>query len=99
MDNQSSLIGNSLSDFENMGILGSGKFGTVYKMMSKINNKIYAVKCVEISKDPNVNINYENLKLIREKFIPSFINHPNIVKLYNKNDKNFFVSEFFEGKI
>ena len=88
-------IGNKISDFENLGLLGKGKFGAVYKMKSKFNNKIYAVKWL---KKPEDKEDEKNLK--REKFIMSQISHYNIVNLYRCfEDYNYtyFVSELIQG--
>ena len=90
-----STIGDKITDFIELNKLGNGQFGTVYKMKSKMNSQIYAVKFVPISRDK-----YENVKQQREKFIMSNIFHPNIVKLYTTfQDFNnlYLVSEFVEG--
>ena len=42
--NNEELIGNCLDDFEILKILGEGSFGCVFKVKSKKNNKIYALK-------------------------------------------------------
>ena len=88
-------IGNSISDFINLQRLGSGQFGTVFKMKSKKNGQIYAVKIVEKPKN-----NKEIVNLKREEFIMGQISHPNIVQLYGTfEDYNncYFISEFIEG--
>ena len=97
MNNQfnKETIGNKISDFQNLGVLGKGQFGAVLKMKSNINGQIYAVKWVELPKDEN------DLKnLIREQYIMNKISHPNIVTLYKtfEDEKySYFVSEFIDG--
>ena len=97
MNNQfnKETIGNQISDFQNLGLLGKGQFGAVYKMKSNINGQIYAVKWVGLPKDEN------DLKnLIREQYIMNKISHPNIVTLYRtfEDEKySYFVSEFING--
>ena len=92
---QSNQIGNNISDFINLKRLGNGQFGTVYKMRSKKNNQIYAVKVIEKPKN-----NKEFINIKREEFIMGKISHPNIVHLYGTfEDYNncYFISEFIEG--
>ena len=77
-------IGLKLSDFEEIKtenqeytILGKGNFGYVEKMKSKKNNKIYAIKKLDI------NSHHFNLKdFQRETEIMFMLNHGNIIKLY-----------------
>ena len=88
-------IGNNISDFINLQRLGSGQFGTVFKMRSKKNSQIYAVKIV---RKPTNDNEFVNLK--REEFIMGKISHQNIVQLYGTfEDYNncYFISEFIEG--
>ena len=37
-------VANTFEDFEVLQKLGKGAFGVVYKVLSKINNRIYAMK-------------------------------------------------------
>ena len=46
---EESDIGNHLSDFEILQVLGKGTFGFVAKVKSKIDLKIYAMKRVDLS--------------------------------------------------
>ena len=88
-------IGNKFTDFIQLNTIGSGSFGIVYKMKSKINGQIYAVKQL---KKPN---NENDLKnFLRETEIQSKLYHPNIVHLYNNFNDNYYcylVSEFVDG--
>ena len=96
IDNQFELIGNKISDFEQLEILGQGNYGLVNKMKSRINDKIYAVKSIPIPKNER-----ENIQALREQYIMCCLSHPNIVALYKTfQDGNnlYFVSEFIEGR-
>ena len=42
------LIGNNLEDFEILQVLGEGGFGKVFKVKSKLNNKVYAMKMIDL---------------------------------------------------
>jgi serine/threonine protein kinase len=79
-----SLIGDKSSDYEILRKLGEGSFGQVFKVRCKINNKIYAMK----------KLNIENLKITNKKAYILALNetsflqglkHPHIIKYY----KNF----------
>ena len=79
-----SLIGGKSSDYEILRKLGEGAFGHVFKVRCKLNNKIYAMK----------RLNIENLKVQNKKAYILALNetsfleglkHPHIIKYY----KNF----------
>ena len=88
-------FGNQINDFRLLEVLGSGRFGTVFKMISNINGKIYAVKRLE--KTNNIS---QSKNLLREQLIQSNVDHPNIVHLYGDfEDNNYYylVLEFFNS--
>ena len=94
MNNHFDQIGNHFSDFIKLDYLGNGQFGHVYKMKSKLNGQIYAVKQVLIP-------NGKNKSLMREECIMGSISHPNIVHLYKTFEDNYncyFVSELIQGQ-
>ena len=41
-------VGNKFEDFEILQKLGEGQFGKVFKVISKLNNKVYAMKTVNL---------------------------------------------------
>jgi len=41
-------IGSKSEDFEIIQLLGEGGFGKVFKVISKINNKVYAMKVADL---------------------------------------------------
>ena len=65
-------IGESPKDFEIIKLLGKGAFGKVYKVKSKKNKELYAMKIF----DKNIETINKNLEI---KLNP----HPNIIKIYN----------------
>ena len=86
----------NLRDFDIGDLLGSGAFGSVYKVTHKQNKKIYALKVIEKS-----NIKKHNLaqQMQNEVKIMYSLKHDNIVQLYNhfEDDENIYlVIEFAE---
>ena len=79
-----SLLGNSSSDYEILKILGEGKFGKVFKVRCKKNNKIYAMKMVNIMELRKTNEKAYILALKEQTFLEGLKN-PHIIKYY----KNF----------
>ena len=77
-------IGTKLADFEEIPnnekkytILGRGNFGYAEKMKSRINNKIYAIKKINMNSPKFNQINFK-----REVEITMNLKHENLVKLY-----------------
>lgn len=81
---------NPFNYYSQLAKIGSGSFGTVYKVLKKDTNKIRAMKCIELKNyscdlmSPNISkraktllCNYLNeIKLVKN------IDHPNICKIY-----------------
>ena len=73
-------VGSKSSDFEIIKSLGNGSFGAVYKVISKINKKIYAMKIVDLVK---LKGNSKALKLaLNESKFLTVLSHPHIMKYY-----------------
>ena len=72
-------IGNTLDDFEIMQTLGKGSYGFVSKVKSKKNQKIYAMKMIDLEL---VNDQQEIDLLMNEIKIIQSLNSPHIVKYY-----------------
>lgn len=83
-------------DFEIMEVLGEGAIGTVYLAQYKPNEKLYALKMVEV----------EHQNIIREGLdSASTINHKNLIRFYgyffDKYEGCFYyitIMEFFQGR-
>ena len=68
----------SISDFSIGKKLGEGKFGEVFVAQHRISGFVCAIKRIHKSKlDEKM-----TMQLVREIKIQSFLNHPNIVRLY-----------------
>ena len=89
-------IGNKLTDFEILQVLGQGAFGFVAKVRSKKNLKIYAMKKVDLSKVvEDEKKYYENESIFLEK-----LDHPNICKLFSsfrEGTNNYMILEFLDN--
>ena len=90
-----------ISDFIRIQKLGNGKFGEVYKMKYKKDNRDYAVKFVQLPDYEYERQNSDKAKNIqREQFIMKNISHPNLVHCYETFQDNqycYFVSELISG--
>ena len=83
--------------YEEIKEIGKGGFGRVIKVLSKLNNKFYAVKEISIKGKAKDEIE----KFQKEANILSKFNCENIVKYYNssKNNENFYIlMEFCDGQ-
>ena len=90
-------IGNCLSDFEILQVLGIGGFGYVAKVKSKKNLKIYAMKKYDLSliEDKDLLKYY-----INESIFMKNLDHPNICKLYKKfmeGNNIYMIMEFMDN--
>ena len=93
------LIGNKPEDFEFISKLGEGAFGKVYKVRSKLNNKIYAMKKLNIESLKSQSMKVWQLALNETSFLEG-LSHPNIIKYYkNFTEDNFLylIIEFAEN--
>lgn len=72
------------SEFRILRFLNNEKYGKVYLAQSHRNGVIYSIKAVYRSLMDESRVH----KIVKEVEIQSFLDHPNIVKLYN-----FFVDD------
>ena len=90
-------IGNKLSDFEILQILGKGAYGFVAKVKSKLNLRIYALK----KYDSEYLTKPEAKKyVINESIFMKQLNNENVVRLYNNfkdKDDLYLVMEYMDG--
>ena len=79
-----------ISDFDLGMKLGKGKFGSVYLAREKKSNYVVALKI--LNKMEIQRLNSEKL-IIREIKIHSYVDHPNIIKLYGffHDDQNIYL--------
>ena len=96
MDKSGEDVGNKEDDFLFLKVIGSGSFSQVFKVKSRKNYQIYAMKKVKL--ENNEHINYlEN----EEKLLPK-LNHLNIIKCYkvfrDQNNKYlYFIMELMNN--
>ena len=89
-------VGNCLEDFEIIEELGKGGFGRVLKVRSKKNNKIYAMKMLNLNIMPHAKIKYS---LNESKFLERLSNQY-ITKYYNSFEKDniiYIIIEFMNN--
>ncbi len=95
--NSSSCLTFSLNSFNFIKVIGRGTFGKVILVKSKIDEKLYAMKClkkIQILKTHNL----QNLK--NEKKLLKAINHPFIIKLndsFQDTEKVYMLFDFHNG--
>lgn len=66
-------------DFEEIGELGHGGFGAVFKVKNKLDGNLYAIKKIHFKHNESKE---ELRKIILEVKLLSNLNHPNIVRYY-----------------
>ena len=67
-------------DFEELGKIGKGAFGSVYRVKQRLDEREYAVKKVRLEKDLNSS---DNQRIMREvKSFSILSDHPKIVRYY-----------------
>ena len=86
---EDSQMGNCSDDFEILRKLGEGAFGRVFKVRSKKNNKVYAMKQLNIKDIRQDNEKAYQLTINETSFLEG-LNNPHIIKYY----KNFTEGDF-----
>ncbi|XP_039286890.1 serine/threonine-protein kinase Nek2 [Nilaparvata lugens] len=89
---------NKLEDFEVLEVIGSGSFGTCYKVCNKYDKMIYVCKAIDYGK---MDENQKEL-LVSEVNVLSGLKHPNIVQYYSriihkKTTTLYIIMEYCEG--
>ena len=83
-------VGSKLSDFNIVRNLGEGHFGSVKLVTSKLTNKLYAMKEIQLSRYQT-----EKQRQLVEKEIKLLENlhHPNVITYFNsfKENGNFYI--------
>ena len=98
-NNDIEQIGNKFDDFEILAKLGEGTYGSVFKVRSKINKNIYALKKANLKKLKDICQKAYDLT-INEAIFLSHLSHPNVVKYYRsfkEGDFLYMIIEFIEN--
>ena len=88
-ENEKEKIGSSSEDFEIIQKLGKGASGKVFKVISKLNNKVYAMKIADLAYLKQKGKKALEIALKESKFL-TVLNHPHIIKYYtNFIERNY----------
>ena len=87
-----SQMGDKLEDFTIIKGLGKGTFGNVYKVRSKKNNKIYAMKEINFNKIGKDN----QIKSTKRENLLKDLSHPHIIKYYKGFEKEQLFYNIYE---
>ena len=95
-------MGDKFEDFEVLQLLGEGAFGKVLKVSSLINQKIYAMKILDLKGKENDSMTKEDKEkyFISEIELLKKLDHPNIVKYYKsfrENEQLYIIMEYFDN--
>jgi len=90
-------IGDTVGDYQIIGVLGAGGMGKVYKVKNQISDRIDAVKVLlpDLAEDPELADRFT-----REIKVLASLNHPNIAGLrtaFRMENQLLMVMEFVEG--
>ena len=85
-----SQMGNKSDDFEILKILGEGGFGQVFKVVSKFNNKVYAMKRLDLEKIKKMGEDALRLAKNETEFLQR-LSHPHIIKYYRSFPEGNFL--------
>ena len=103
MDIENNLsIGDKFEDFEILQPLGSGAFANVLKVCSLINQRIYAMKIIDLNNNDKFTANLLDMEKYYNNEIELItkLNHQNIVKYYKsftENNKIYIIMEYFDN--
>ena len=98
-ETEAKTIGNTLEDFEIISLIGQ-KNSKKFKVLSKINNKIYAMNVIKINKIKK-NDEYSLLRTLNEIKYLNILSHPNIVKYYKyfiKDENLYIIMEYMPNQ-
>eukprot|EP01017_Pseudomicrothorax_dubius_P002574 TRINITY_DN10130_c0_g1_i4.p1 TRINITY_DN10130_c0_g1~~TRINITY_DN10130_c0_g1_i4.p1 ORF type:complete len:427 (+),score=51.51 TRINITY_DN10130_c0_g1_i4:97-1377(+) len=72
-------IGDTLADFEVHRVLGKGGYGIVYKVKSLLDQQIYVMKTIDLSKESHE----RQLRFLHEVKVLRRLKHPNVIQYHN----------------
>ena len=90
-------VGSKFSDFNIEKKLGSGNFGSVYLVSSKITKKLYAMKEIKISRYKNED---ECKEVEKEIKLLENLHHPHVITYFTsfrENENFYIVTEYING--
>ena len=90
-------VGNKLSDFVVQKVLGKGHFGRVFLVISKLTNKVYAMK--EILQD-RYNNEEQRREVQKEIKLLENLKHPHVITYFasfRENGNFYIVTEYING--
>ena len=90
-------VGNKLSDFIIQKELGKGNFGSVSLVLSKLTNKVYAMKEIKSNRYKNEE---QKLKVEKEIKLLENMNHPNVITYFSSFSENgnfYIILEYING--
>jgi Tol biopolymer transport system component/tRNA A-37 threonylcarbamoyl transferase component Bud32 len=93
------MIGQTISHYEILSLLGEGGMGRVYKARDKALNRFVALKVLPPDKVADAE---RKRRFVQEAQAASALNHPNIVTIYDigtERGVDFIVMEFIPGKV
>ena len=87
-----------MDDYEVLGLIGKGNFGSISKILRKSDNKILVWKEL----DYGLMSEKEKQNIVSEVNILKELHHPNIVQYYDRiidkqNQKIYIIMEYCEG--
>ncbi len=90
-------VGNTIGDYEIIGVLGAGGMGKVYKVRNTISDRVEAMKVLlpNLDDDPEL-----AERFMREIKVQASLDHPNIAALHTaqRMDKQFLmIMEYVDG--
>ena len=86
--NEKDDIKDDLDYFEFLQKIGEGGFGAVYKVASKLNNKMYAMKIMDLNKLKKMYGKKACELAFRESKFLTVLSHPHIIKYYKNFQKD-----------
>lgn len=98
LQNNESLIGTKLQNYEIISKISQGGMGIIYKAKDTSINRIVAIKMI-LNQKYRMN-QQQTLRFLREEEICAKLNHPNVIRIFTAglwNQNPYIVMEYIEG--